>query len=576
LRNGSRLDYIAMLLILFFLMATWQQNQVTGQSPEPQWTTRGFQVTDDPRFDYCNETSLEINFAKANITVVERSYRNAPHNRDSELTRTIALHVTVTSPLGKTIRLKIDEPSLIQILNGSDHLSGWMAIGGTSKTSTDIPATMQTIGPNSTSDSSGNTLLVFGLRYVGLSFYDKAFVDFIKDLHIAIDGHTSLNATCEYMFQVSQSDGKTSLVIRRDLILSNRELSDQEMVIQQHHVISALKYPETRFATNTQTQLSTFGDTSLNFTWSETDGSLLLKSDDEDLGRVLFGSPYRVYGNLSNYEEKVPNTQTTIDSIGLAEVTAVLRELRNGEVYMISQTEIAELNVQQPFWISLPFLDPALIGAIIVLVALVGLGLFYRRRRGGFPSIGGAPRKGPLKERIDDALVKLRIEARRLDSQLVRLEAKDKETFAKCVKSSEAGDKEASAMYANECDEIRKIAKVVLNSKFALERVILRLETIEQFGDLYQALAPLVGIVRSTKQNLEKALPEMSFGLVETEESLNNLVIDAGQVSAQAVPPASSSEEADKILHEASVIADQKMKEKFPELPTARTPEKHL
>jgi division protein CdvB (Snf7/Vps24/ESCRT-III family) len=555
-----------------------------GQSSETRWVMRGFQVTDDPRFDYCNETSLEINLDRANITVVERLYRNAPKNSGLELTRAVTLYMTVTSPLGKTIRLKIDEPSLIQILNASDHLSGWIAIGGTSKTSTGIPATMQTIGPNSTKDPSGNTLLVFGLRYGGLSFYDKAFADFIKGLGIVIDGHTSLNATCEYMFQASQSGGKMSLVISRNLILCNRELSDQEMVIQQQHVISGLKYtypigcPDhcPIFATSTQTQLSSFGDTRLNFTWSENESSMLLKSNDEDLGRVSFGSRYRVYGNLSSYDEKSPSTQATIDATGLAKVTAVLRELRNGQVYMISQTEIAELNVQQAFWISLPFLDPALIGALIVVVALIGLGLFYRRRRGGFPSVGAAPGRRPLKERIDDVLVKLRIEARRLDGQIARLEARDKETFAKCVKSSEAGDKEASAMYANECDEIRKIAKAVLNSKFALERVILRLETVEQFGDLYQALAPLVGIVRSTKQNLEKALPEISFGLAETEESLNSLVIDAGQTSAQPLPAVSYSEEADKILHEASIIADQKMKEKFPELPTTRTPEKHV
>ncbi|MEM2491727.1 MAG: hypothetical protein QXG96_06045, partial [Candidatus Bathyarchaeia archaeon] len=64
-------------------------------------------------------------------------------------------------------------------------------------------------------------------------------------------------------------------------------------------------------------------------------------------------------------------------------------------------------------------------------------------------------------------------------------------------------------------------------------------------------------------------MPEVSFELSSIGEVLDEIVMEAGEASGfeQGMSP---SPEAEVILKEAAAIAEQRMKEKFPELPGAR------
>jgi division protein CdvB (Snf7/Vps24/ESCRT-III family) len=188
-----------------------------------------------------------------------------------------------------------------------------------------------------------------------------------------------------------------------------------------------------------------------------------------------------------------------------------------------------------------------------------------------------SPPPASLKDRIASVLSKLKIQVEKLDQISARLQERDKEIFDKCVKAEVSKDEAHAAIYANECAEIRKMAKVVLHSQLALERVILRLETIEELGDVLTTIGPVAGIVKGIKSQLTGIIPEVAYELGEINDTLDSTIAEAGDANARSESIKASDEEAQRVLGEANAIAEQRMKERFPELPsTLATPQANL
>jgi len=173
----------------------------------------------------------------------------------------------------------------------------------------------------------------------------------------------------------------------------------------------------------------------------------------------------------------------------------------------------------------------------------------------------------PLKHKIDLAMNKLKLQLNKLDQVSVRLMERDKKIFEKVVEAFMKHEMDRATLYANELAELRKMNKIILYSKLSLEKVLLRLGTIKEVGELVVAMAPALDVVRNIKGSLSGVLPDAEQELSELGDILNSLVVEAGQATGQSVM-LEASEEAQKILEEAMVVAEQKMKEKLPEIPT--------
>jgi division protein CdvB (Snf7/Vps24/ESCRT-III family) len=180
-----------------------------------------------------------------------------------------------------------------------------------------------------------------------------------------------------------------------------------------------------------------------------------------------------------------------------------------------------------------------------------------------------------MKERISQAQYRLKVQQSRLDAASNRMQQHDREMFDKCVKAQLTHDGARAAMYANECAEVRKIAKVTLHAQLALESVTLRLETIREFGDIASMMGPVASVVRSIHNQISGVIPAVGYELSEIGEMLNGMVIEAGEATGASYDMEASGAEAQRILDEANTIAEQRMKERFPELPatTAPTPQ---
>lgn len=178
-----------------------------------------------------------------------------------------------------------------------------------------------------------------------------------------------------------------------------------------------------------------------------------------------------------------------------------------------------------------------------------------------------------MKERIAQALFRLSSQKEKLEHMSVRLQQRDKEMFQRCIGAQLSKDPAHAALYANECAEIRKMAHLTLSSELALERVILRMQTVEEFGDIMAQIAPVIGVVRETRGRIAGVIPEVANELGEVNNMLSDMSMETGQVGEdQGFDMSASSSEARKVLEESGAIASQQMKERFPELPM---PEAH-
>ena len=178
-------------------------------------------------------------------------------------------------------------------------------------------------------------------------------------------------------------------------------------------------------------------------------------------------------------------------------------------------------------------------------------------------------KKEPLKERIDYVLWRLKVQHEKLEQTLTRMQNHDKELFEKCVKAELSRDHARAAIYANECAEVRKMAKIIVLSQLALEKVMLRLETVKEFGETLKEIAPVSGVIHNIKGKLSGIIPEVSYELGAISEMLNGMAVEVGEASGAAIPFEAENEESKRILEEASAIVEQKMKERFPETPSA-------
>jgi len=174
---------------------------------------------------------------------------------------------------------------------------------------------------------------------------------------------------------------------------------------------------------------------------------------------------------------------------------------------------------------------------------------------------------GPLKPRIDYATRRIEMQIQRLDRATDRFSERDKSIFARIVDAYSKHDMQRANVFANELAEIRKMEKMIIHARLALEQVVLRLSTVSELGDVVTTLAPAVGVLRSVRTGMVAVFPEAERELGNIGNLLSGILMDAGHSTGLNINFETANEDAQKILTEAATVAEQKVKEKFPELP---------
>jgi len=174
---------------------------------------------------------------------------------------------------------------------------------------------------------------------------------------------------------------------------------------------------------------------------------------------------------------------------------------------------------------------------------------------------------GPLKPRLDALMHQMQVVMAKLDTSMAKIRDRDSALFAKTVAAVQKHETQRASMFANELAEVRKVGKMVTQSKLALEQIVLRLNTITELGDIVATLAPATSIVRNVKQDIVGVMPDAEGELGEVSSLLSGILVDAGSMGGYSLNFEVANEEAEMALSEAAAVAESRMKGKFPELP---------
>jgi division protein CdvB (Snf7/Vps24/ESCRT-III family) len=176
--------------------------------------------------------------------------------------------------------------------------------------------------------------------------------------------------------------------------------------------------------------------------------------------------------------------------------------------------------------------------------------------------------QGALKPRIQTAVNKLQVQISKMDSMTTKLQERDQQIFQRIVTAMQQHDTSTSKVLSNELAEIRKVSRMLGNARMSLEQVQLRLTTIHDLGDAMVAIGPAMSTMKGLKSSLGRFMPEADTELNSMTQTLNGLMVDSFSGDAFNVESEVSNEETDKILQEASAVAEQQIGDKFPSVPS--------
>ena len=183
----------------------------------------------------------------------------------------------------------------------------------------------------------------------------------------------------------------------------------------------------------------------------------------------------------------------------------------------------------------------------------------------------------PLKPKIEDAQKKLQMQISKLDGISNKMQEKDHLIFKRIVYAMQNHDSQYAKVLSNELSQIRKMNKMVSSAKLAMEQIQLRLNTITELGDVVVTLSPAMSVIKGIQGGLSSMMPEADQSFGQISDLMSTIMNDSSQIPNTEISGTGMiSEDSMKILEEASMVVEQSMKDKFPDLPSSSTidPEK--
>jgi division protein CdvB (Snf7/Vps24/ESCRT-III family) len=163
-----------------------------------------------------------------------------------------------------------------------------------------------------------------------------------------------------------------------------------------------------------------------------------------------------------------------------------------------------------------------------------------------------------------------------VNSQLSRLRILDKKFAAmnkdfrhQIALNIKAGNNSRAKALANELSNVRRVQRTTQNVSLALEVVVIRFSTINEFAVVMETINPTVELIKDIQRDISNVVPSAN-GIVSEVSSLtsdvlvnSNLKLDIGKV------PTSMDSEAISILNEVEGLLEDEAKVRLPEIPSA-------
>ncbi|UCE95952.1 MAG: hypothetical protein JSV51_09700 [Candidatus Bathyarchaeota archaeon] len=125
-------------------------------------------------------------------------------------------------------------------------------------------------------------------------------------------------------------------------------------------------------------------------------------------------------------------------------------------------------------------------------------------------------------------------------------------------------------MCANELAEIRKLTLLLSQTQIAIERIILRLETIEELSNIMIDLKPALGALKNLTTNLVTIMPDVASELDRVNNSIQEtLTVTKFSTEQPIIQTNLKTPGGREILKEVNSFVEERLNEQLPEPPAS-------
>ncbi|MFL6363326.1 MAG: Snf7 family protein [Nitrososphaeraceae archaeon] len=164
---------------------------------------------------------------------------------------------------------------------------------------------------------------------------------------------------------------------------------------------------------------------------------------------------------------------------------------------------------------------------------------------------------------VNNQLTKLKM----LDKKFTAMDGNLRYQIAANIKS---GNNDRAKAIANELANIRHVQKTTQNTSLALEVVVIRFSTINEFATILETINPTIEMIKGIQKDISTAVPNANEILSEMTTMTSDLLINSN-IKSEVNKIALSSpvdKEALSVLNEVEGILEDEAKTKLPEVPT--------
>jgi len=163
---------------------------------------------------------------------------------------------------------------------------------------------------------------------------------------------------------------------------------------------------------------------------------------------------------------------------------------------------------------------------------------------------------------------KLKIQQHKIEQVSFRLKERSKSLFQTCISALKNSNKDRATICANEIAEVRKLIRFLYHIELAIERVILRLETIRELSDIIIDLKPALRLLQKVSKELFEVLPDVSSELGRINDAISETLYSTRITADESLIPMNRMTlGGEEIIKEVSSFLEQKAAEKLPEPP---------
>jgi division protein CdvB (Snf7/Vps24/ESCRT-III family) len=173
-----------------------------------------------------------------------------------------------------------------------------------------------------------------------------------------------------------------------------------------------------------------------------------------------------------------------------------------------------------------------------------------------------------LKQQINTVIQQIEVQKHKLNDASSRFEKRDAYLFMRTVKSLSERDTLRANVLAGELAEIRKVEKMLMHAALALESISIRLNTVSELGDIVTVLAPATSVLNNIRVGMAEILPDAGREIENIGGLLTEIVASTNQNTDVQINDRRVSAEAEKILEEAEIAAERRLKAQLPEVST--------